>query len=75
MSEENERYRHKMGLFAPGRSSEADERIDETEGLLRNTMAFLDGLRESDDRAKAYVAEISESLERDLQRLRKRGDD
>ena len=69
MSQENEKHRNKMGLIAPARSTDVDERIGETEELLRNTQSFLDGLRESDERTRSYVRDISESLERDLQRL------
>ena len=70
MPQENENHRDKTKRFAPGRNPDAARTIEETEGLLRNTRAFLDGLRESDEKTRAYIREISESLERDIQRLR-----
>jgi hypothetical protein len=69
MSRENKKDKNRMGQFVPGRSSEIDQCIDETTLLLRNTRAFLDGLRDSDEKTREYVKDISESLERDVQRL------
>jgi hypothetical protein len=69
MSHENEKDKNRMGQFVPGRRSDIDSCIDETVLLLRNTRAFLDGLRDSDEKTREYVKEISESLERDVQRL------
>ena len=75
MSEVNQKHKDKMGVFAPGRSPDLDARISETRELIRNTRAFLDGLHESEHQTKAYLKELSESLERDLQRLCKKADD
>ena len=72
MPQENEKDKNKMGVFAPRRSSDVDRRIEEAEAMLRNTEAFLSGLRESDEKTRKYIEEISESLERDVQRLRSR---
>jgi hypothetical protein len=75
MSEGNQNHRDKMGLFAPGRSPDLDERIQQTKELIRNTRAFLDGLQESEQQTRAYLKELSESLERDLERLCKKASD
>ena len=73
MSHENEKDKSRRGQFAPGPSSDIDscidETIDETIVLLRNTRGFLEGLRDSDEKTRKYVKDISESLERDVQRL------
>ena len=70
MSSEKEQHKEKMGGLIPGRSSDMDRSIEETEALLRNTRSFLDGLRDSDEKTKEYVKELSETLERDVKRLR-----
>jgi hypothetical protein len=75
MSEVNQKHKDKMGVFAPGRSPDLDARITETRELIRNTRAFLEGLHESEQQTKAYLKELAESLERDLERLRKKASD
>jgi len=70
VSNENENHKDKMGVFAPGRSTDVDRCVEETETLLRNTRSFLDGLREADEQTRQYVKELTETLERDMQRLR-----
>ena len=60
------------GVFAPGRSSDVDESIEETKAMLKNTQAFLSGLLDSDAKSREYIKGISENLERDVQRLQAR---
>ena len=72
MSHENEKDKNRIGLLTSGRSSDVDRSIQETTEMLENTRAFLEGLRGSDEKTKEYVKELSETLERDVQRLRAR---
>lgn len=58
----------------PVRDPAADRLIHETDEMIRNTRRFLDGLRESNEQAQAYVRQIKDSLERDVDRLRRKRD-
>lgn len=62
----------RKGILAPGRSSDVDRCMEETETMLHNTRAFFDGLADSDPESREYIKAISDTLERDVQRLQAR---
>ena len=75
MSDENESNRDLMGLFAPRRGPDLDQRIRETEERLTNTRTFLERVAASEAATRERIAEVLRGLELDLERLRRRAED
>ena len=71
MSTDNSNDRNKMGLFVPDRSEDIDRRIAETRERLEYSRRFLEGLSGSERRTRDYLHELVNSLESQIDRLRR----
>ena len=71
MSTDNSNDRNKMGLFVPERSEDIDRRIAETRAMLENSRRFLGNLSGSERRTRDYLHELVNSLESQIDRLRR----